>query len=195
MLEYRDCNGIVQVYFDHSRSRIGDYSSSFIRNFYFMTCIYPRRSNLLRGRTQPLLHTWKGSWNPRNLRLGCQSPQKSCIHSWNVLLHRRRLVPILPLPLTKISSEVRQRLEPLFKERVRERFGVEADSLFLAARIIAAVTVDIEVDRRDLEALLSMQLGLWGNSWIFMAPEKAMRFRNDGVTTWPGCSRYPTRRV
>ena len=96
--------------------------------------------------------------------MGCQSPQKSCIHSWNVLLHRRRLVPILPLPLTKISSEVRQRLEPLFKERVRERFGVEADSLFLAARIIAAVTVDIEVDRRDLEALLSMQRGLWGNS-------------------------------
>ena len=68
--------------------------------------------------------------------------------------------------LLKISSEVRQRLEPLFKERVRERFGVEADSLFLAARIIAAVTVDIEVDRRDLEALLSMQRedGLWGNS-------------------------------
>ena len=86
----------------------------------------------------------------------------------------------------------------MFKERVQERFGVEADSLFLAARIIAAVTVDIEVDRRDLEALLSMQRedGLWGNSLFFMAPEKAMRFRrNDGVTACPGCSRYPTRRV
>ena len=73
----------------------------------------------------------------------------------------------------------------MFKERIQERFGVEADSLSLAARIIAAVTVDIEVDRRDLEALLSMQRedGSWGNSWFFKSPETAMRFRNDGVTT------------
>ena len=87
--------------------------------------------------------------------------------------------------LLKISSEVRQRVEPMFKERVQERFGVEADSLSLAARILAAVTVDIEVDRRDLEALLSMQRedGSWGNSWFFKSPETAMRFRNDGVTT------------
>ena len=26
MLEYRDSDGIMQVYFDHSRPRIGDYS-------------------------------------------------------------------------------------------------------------------------------------------------------------------------
>ena len=25
MLEYLDCDGIIQVYFDHSRPRIGDY--------------------------------------------------------------------------------------------------------------------------------------------------------------------------
>ena len=86
--------------------------------------------------------------------------------------------------LLKISSEVRQRLEPMFKERVQERFGVEADSLSLAARILAAVTVDI-VDRRDLDTLLSMQCedGSWGNSWFFKSPEKAIQFRNDGVTT------------
>ena len=86
--------------------------------------------------------------------------------------------------LLKISSEVRQRLEPMFKERVQERFGVEADSLSLAARILAAVAVDI-VDRRDLETLLSMQCedGSWGNSWFFKTPETAIRIRNDGVTT------------
>ena len=85
--------------------------------------------------------------------------------------------------LLKISSEVRQRLEPMFKERVRERFGVEADSLSLAARILAAVAVDM-VDRRDLETLLSMQLkdGSWGNSF-FRIQETAIRIRNDGVTT------------
>ena len=87
--------------------------------------------------------------------------------------------------LLKISSEVRQCLEPMFKERIKERFGVEADSLSLAVRILAAVTVEIKVDRRDLERLLSMQRedGSWGNSWFFKSPETAMRFRNDGVTT------------
>ena len=88
--------------------------------------------------------------------------------------------------LLKISSEVRQRLEPMFKERVQERFGVEADSLSLAARILAAVTVDIvPVDRRDLETLLSMQRedGSWGNSWFFNSPETAIQIRNDGITT------------
>jgi hypothetical protein len=86
--------------------------------------------------------------------------------------------------LLKISPEVRQRLEPMFKERIQERFGVEADSLSLAARILAAVAVDI-VYRRDLETLLSMQLedGSWGNSWFFKTPETAIRIRNDGVTT------------
>ena len=87
--------------------------------------------------------------------------------------------------LLKISPEVRQRLEPMFKERIRERFGVEADSLSLAARILAAVAVDMIVDRRDLETLLSMQRedGSWGNSWFFKTPETAIRIRNDGVTT------------
>ena len=86
--------------------------------------------------------------------------------------------------LLKISSEVRQRLKPMFKERVQERFGVEADSLSLAVRILAAVVVDI-VDRRDIETLLSMQCedGSWGNSWFYKTPETAKRIRNDGVTT------------
>ena len=86
--------------------------------------------------------------------------------------------------LLQISSEVRQCLGHIFKERVQERFGVEADSLSLAARILAAVAVDM-VDRRDLETLLSMQCedGSWGNSWFFKTPETAMRIRNDGATT------------
>ena len=86
--------------------------------------------------------------------------------------------------LLKISPEVRQRLEPMFKERVQERFGVEADSLSLAARILAAVAVDM-VDRRDVDTLLSMQCidGSWGNSWFFKTPETAIRIGNDGLTT------------
>ena len=86
--------------------------------------------------------------------------------------------------LLKISSDVRQRLEPMFKERVQERFGVEADSLSLAARILAAVTVNI-VDRRDLETLLTLQRedGSWGNSWFFRTPGTGTQIGNDGVTT------------
>jgi len=86
--------------------------------------------------------------------------------------------------LLKISSEVRQRLEPMFKERVQERFGVEADSLSLAARILAAVAVDM-VDRRDVDTLLSMQCidGSWGNSWFIKTPKTAILIGNDGVTT------------
>jgi len=59
--------------------------------------------------------------------------------------------------LLKVSSEVRQHLEAMFKERlgVQECFSVETDSLSLSARILAAAVVDI-VDRRDLETLLSM---------------------------------------
>ena len=87
--------------------------------------------------------------------------------------------------LLQTSPEVRQRLEPMFKERVQERFGVEADPLSLAARILAAIAVDI-VDFRDLETLSSMQCenGSWGgNSWFFKTPETAIKIRNDGVTT------------
>jgi hypothetical protein len=86
--------------------------------------------------------------------------------------------------LLQNSPEVRQRLGSMFKERIQERFGVEADSLSLAARILAAITVNI-VDRRDLETLLSMQRedGSWGDSWFFKTPETAIRVRNDGATT------------
>ena len=71
----------------------------------------------------------------------------------------------------------------MFKERVQKRFqvGVEADSLSLAARILAAVAADI-VDRQDFETLLSMQCKD-GNSWFYKTPETAVRIRNDGVTT------------
>ena len=87
--------------------------------------------------------------------------------------------------LLQNAPEVRKRLGPMFKERIQERFGVEADSLSLAARILAAIAVDIVVDRRDFETLLSMQCedGSWGNCWFVKAPETAMQLRNDGVTT------------
>ena len=83
-----------------------------------------------------------------------------------------------------MSTEVRQRLQPMFKERIQERFGVEADSISLASRILAATAVDI-VDHRDLDTLLSMQCedGSWGKSWFYRTPGTGMQVRNDGLTT------------
>jgi hypothetical protein len=82
------------------------------------------------------------------------------------------------------SAEVRQRLAPVFKDRVIERFGAEGDSLSLAARIIAATVVGL-VDDQDLKTLLSIQRedGSWGDSWIYRYGTTGIRIRNDGVTT------------
>jgi hypothetical protein len=84
----------------------------------------------------------------------------------------------------RAAPEVRRRLAPIFKERVLERFGVEADSLSLAARILAAAAIEI-VDQRDLETLLSRQCedGSWDNGWLYKYGESGILIRNDGVTT------------
>jgi hypothetical protein len=86
--------------------------------------------------------------------------------------------------LLQNSAEVRQRLGPVFKDRVMERFGAEVDSLSLAARIISATVAGL-VDDRDLEALLSMQCedGSWGKSWVCKYGSSGILIRNDGVTT------------
>jgi len=86
--------------------------------------------------------------------------------------------------LLQNSPEVRQRLGRIFKDRVMERFGAEADSLSLAARIIAATVVDL-VDDRDLETLFCMQRedGSWGDGWFYKYGSCGILIRNDGVTT------------
>ena len=86
--------------------------------------------------------------------------------------------------LLQNSSEVRQRLGPMLKDRITERFGSGADALSLAARIIAASVVEI-VDDRDLETLLSMQSedGSWNNGWFYKYGASGVLIRNDGFTT------------
>ena len=86
--------------------------------------------------------------------------------------------------LLQNSPEVRQRLGRLFKDRVMERFGAEADSLSLAVRIITATVVDL-VDDRDLETLLFMQCedGSWGDGWLYRYGRFGLLIGNDGATT------------
>ncbi|KAG6878912.1 hypothetical protein C0992_006658 [Termitomyces sp. T32_za158] len=66
--------------------------------------------------------------------------------------------------LLQNSVEVHERLGPMFKERVMERFGTEGDSLSLAFRMIAATVVDSLVDERDFKSILSMQCE--DGSWV-----------------------------
>ena len=84
----------------------------------------------------------------------------------------------------RVAPEVRRRLAPTFKERVLERFGVDANPLSLAARILAAAAVEI-VDQRDLETLLALQCedGSWDNGWFYRYGASDIFIRNDGVTT------------
>jgi len=84
----------------------------------------------------------------------------------------------------RAAPTVRPRLAPIFKERVLERFGLEADPLSLAVRISAAAAVEI-VDQRDLETLLSRQCedGSWDSGWFYKYGASGILIRNDGVTT------------
>jgi hypothetical protein len=53
MLQYRDADGIIQVYYDHSRPRIGDcFEKKKVRMISYLTCLfYFQRSYLLREHT------------------------------------------------------------------------------------------------------------------------------------------------
>ena len=186
MLEYRDSDGIIQVYFDHSRPRIGDYFFLYgkVRIISYLTFIYAEDPiccvNVLalfykHGRGHELQETF--DWVTMVLKNRAYTAGTYYYVSGDLFL-------FFLSRLLEITSEVRQRLGPMLQERVQERFGVEADSLSLAARILAAVAVDI-LDHRDLETLLSMQCkdGSWGDSWFFKTPRNGVRIRNDGVTT------------
>ena len=184
MLEYRDSDGIIQVYFDHSRPRIGDYSYSKILIISYLTCIYAE-DPICCVNVLALFYTYgRGHELHKTLDWIAKVLKNRAYTGGTYYYVGGDLFLFFLSRLLKISPEIRQRLEPMFRERVQERFGVEADSLSLAARILAAVAVDI-VDHRDLETLLSMQCedGSWGNSWFLKTPETAIRIRNDGVTT------------
>lgn len=86
--------------------------------------------------------------------------------------------------LMQNAPEVHQRIAPIFRDRVVERFGAESDALSLAARIIAACAVDI-VSQRDLPTLLSLQNedGSWKDGWFYKYGASGILIKNDGLTT------------
>ncbi|KAG6884533.1 hypothetical protein C0992_006121 [Termitomyces sp. T32_za158] len=164
MLHYRDSDGIIQVYFDHDRPRMDPIVCVNVLDLFYQN-----------GRGHQLPETLE--WVEQVLKNRAYiSGSYYYVGADHFLFFLSRLL--------QHSVEVRERLEPIFKERIMERFGTQGDSLSLALRIIAATVVDL-VDERDFKSLLSMQCedGSWGNSWFWRYGLSSTFVRNDGVTT------------
>jgi len=183
MLKYRNSDGIIQVYFDHSRPRIGewllpgliDVFNHSLSSIDPVVCINVLTLFYENGRGHELPGTL--DWVEQVLiNRAYISGTYYYVSADHFLFFLSRLL--------QNSAEVHQRLAPVFKDRVMDRFGAEGDSLSLGARIIAATVVGL-VDDRDLKTLLSMQRedGSWGDSWFYQYGLSRIRVRNDGVTT------------
>ena len=98
MLKYRNSDGIIQVYFDHSRPRIG-VSNMYCRcsQFFAQRLFFPR-SRRLRKRPHSLLWKWKGSPTSWNARLGWASSNESRLYFWHILLCQRGPISVLFIP-------------------------------------------------------------------------------------------------
>ncbi|KAG6891532.1 hypothetical protein C0992_005067 [Termitomyces sp. T32_za158] len=164
MLHYRDSDGIIQVYFDHYRPRMDPIVCVNVLDLFYQN-----------GRGHELSETL--DWVEQVLKNRAYiSGSYYYVSADHFLFFLSRLL--------QDSVELRGRLEPIFRERVMERFGTEGDSLSLALRIIAATVVDL-VDERDFKSLLSMQCedGSWSDSWFWKYGASPILIQNDGVTT------------
>ncbi|PPQ66159.1 hypothetical protein CVT26_010882 [Gymnopilus dilepis] len=164
MLKYQNSDGIMQVYFDHSRPRIDP-----------VVCVNVLTLFYSNGRGHELSRTL--DWVEEVLRNRAYISGTYYYYSADQFL-------FFLSRLLSVSPELRQRLGTAFKERILERFGVEADSLSLAARIIGATVVGL-VDERDLETLRSRQCenGSWEDGWFYKYGATGILIRNDGATT------------
>ncbi|KAF8574205.1 HAD-like protein [Ramaria rubella] len=164
MLLYRNQEGIVFVYFDDTRPRIDP-----------AVCINVLTLFYRNGRGHEL---------EANL-------------SWvyDCLLHRAYLNGTLYYTtpevflfflsrLVESSSRVRELFEPVFRERISERFGAEGDSLAIAMRMVAAASVGL-VSPHDLDKLQSMQQndGSWTDGWYYRFGSTGILVGNVGLTT------------
>ncbi|KAF8586173.1 HAD-like protein [Ramaria rubella] len=164
MLSFCDKDGLVQVYFDHNRPRLDP-----VVCINVLTLFYRNG----RGRELDVSLDWV----------------------YSCLLHRAYIEGTLYYAtaetfffflsrLMKSSTEVRRRFEPIYRDRLMERFGVPGNSLAIAMRILAAASVDM-VNRSDVDKLLAMQQedGSWVGGWFYRFGSSGMLVGNDGLST------------
>ena len=185
MLKYQNSDGIIQVYFDHSRPRIGGYYIYYSLKNKWSTNQYSCKDPVVCVNVLNLFFkNGRGHELPKTLDWVEQVLTNRAYIAGTYYYATADQFLFFLSRLMSNSSVVRLRLGPMLKERIVERFGAEADPLSLASRIIAACTVGI-VDHRDLETLLSMQSedGSWKDGWFYKFGASGILIRNDGVTT------------
>ncbi|KAJ3553105.1 hypothetical protein NM688_g3794 [Phlebia brevispora] len=82
------------------------------------------------------------------------------------------------------SSEVRERIGALYKERCRERIGIPGDALAFAMRVICCAEqgLDATVDAEKLQEMQEPD-GSWSDGWFYHYPIVGLTVANRGLTT------------
>lgn len=183
MLSYRGKDGIVQVYFDRKRPRIGMSVHIIFHQERIEVFLSP--DPIVCANVLTLFYR-----NGRGHELGESLDwveqvliNRAC-SSGTLYYHTQEQFFFFLSRLIKSSPEVRQRLSATFKQRVSERLGAEGDALALSMRVIAAAAVGI-IARYDLDRLLAMQEedGSWKEGWFYKYGSTGLLIGNDGVTT------------
>jgi hypothetical protein len=129
MLKYQNSDGIIQVYFDHARPRIGGYYILLTENKWPTTNQYSYKDPVVC--VNVLNKNGRSHWHELPKILDWL-PHKSRLHYWTIFYYTTADHFLFFLSrLLQNSSEVRQRqsLGPMLKERIVERFGADANPL------------------------------------------------------------------
>ncbi|KAK7060596.1 hypothetical protein VNI00_001362 [Paramarasmius palmivorus] len=171
ILQLRNSDGVIQVYFDSSRPRIDP-----------VVCVNVLTLFHENGRGEELKETF--DWVENVLRYGAYEAGTRYYEPAEAFL-------FFLSRLLSASTKARQRLGALFVQRVRERIGLRADALALAMRILCVLAVsslglsppiDVTV---DVQALRNMQEidGGWADGWFYKYGASGVLIANRGFTT------------
>ncbi|THU85197.1 HAD-like protein [Dendrothele bispora CBS 962.96] len=171
ILQLRNSDGIVQVYFDSSRPRIDP-----------VVCVNVLTLFHENGRGEELKETFDWVENVLKHR-AYEAGTRYYEPAEAFLFFLSRLLSISPQACRILGS--------LFVQRVRERIGLKGDALALAMRILCAFTVSslnlsqpLNVSA-DVHTLMGMQEmdGGWADGWMYKYGASGVLIANRGFTT------------
>ncbi|ETW80337.1 hypothetical protein HETIRDRAFT_227973, partial [Heterobasidion irregulare TC 32-1] len=166
MLQYRDQNGVLLTYFDHSRPRQDP-----------VVCINALSFFYSRNRGSDLKQTL--CWVHDILLHRSYANGTRYYETAECFLYF-----LSRLLVTARDEDTRALLEPPLKERLKERIGAPGDATALSMRIMACANVGLQ-DRVDAERLLLLQSddGGWDLGWIYKYGSTGIKLGNRGLTT------------